>query len=165
MRSIAAYKLLLTLALAVFVSDQATKLWVESLMPLGTFYPPNNIVVIEGFFHIVHVGNTGAAWSLFSGQSTALAMIGAAALIAIFVFRKSLELHLIKVQLAFGLIIGGIIGNVTDRIRIGHVIDFLDFQFGTYHYPSFNIADSGITIGVGVYLLTNLFTAKKSTKE
>ncbi len=165
MRQIAAYKLLLTLALAVFALDQTTKLWIESLMPLGTFYPPASIVVIKDFFHIVHLGNPGAAWSLFEGQSTALAAIGVCSLIALFVFRKQLELEHPRTQLAFGLIIGGIIGNLVDRFRLSYVIDFLDVHINGHHWPSFNVADSGITVGVAIYVLSNLFTKEQKKEE
>jgi signal peptidase II len=61
--------------------------------------------------------------------------------------------------------VGGIVGNLIDRIRFGWVTDFLDFQFGTYHYPSFNVADSAICIAVGLYILTNLFQKKEAVPE
>ena len=72
---ILAYRRLLALALAVFVLDQLTKIWIAALLPFGTYGEPGAIPVIRGFFYLVHVGNTGAAWSLFSGQSVLLAAL------------------------------------------------------------------------------------------
>ncbi|MBD5781974.1 signal peptidase II [Pelagicoccus sp. NFK12] len=146
------YRLLLILAAAVLFLDQATKLWVVYTLPEGSFWEPQRIDVISGFFHIVHVTNTGAAWSMFSGYTWPLTAVGFVVLGFLYFFRKALELDKPKIQLGYGLIIGGIIGNMIDRIRIQKVIDFLDFQFGDYHFPSFNIADSGITVGVILYI-------------
>ncbi len=133
--------------------DQATKWIVSESLPLGAFFPPDSIEVIPGFFNIVHVGNTGAAWSLLTGYSSFLAMVAVLALVLIWLFRKHLQLELKPSQWAFGLIIAGILGNLADRIRIGHVIDFLDFHYNGYHFPSFNVADSCITVGVTIYAI------------
>lgn len=140
------------LASLVFVLDQASKAWIISRLPLGTYGEPDAIPVIRGFFHIVHVGNTGAAWSLFAGQSFVLALLALVTLGAIVRWRRELELHVGLVQTAFGLLCGGIVGNLLDRLLHGHVVDFLDFHFGSYIYPTFNIADAGICIGVVLYL-------------
>lgn len=145
--------------------DQATKLWIVATLPEGSFWEGDRIDVISGFFHIVHVTNTGAAWSMFSGHTWPLAAIGFLALGFLYFFRKALELDKPRIQLGYGMIIGGIIGNLIDRVRIQKVIDFLDFQFGTYHFPSFNIADSGITVGVILYLWFSLRQAKEESDE
>ncbi len=163
MLKLSKYRLLLILAAAVLLLDQASKLWVVSALPEDSYFPPDNIEVIPGFFHIVHVTNTGAAWSMFSGYTWPLTLVGFAVLGLLVYFRKALELDKPKIQLGYGLIIGGIIGNMIDRVRIQKVIDFLDFQFGDYHFPSFNIADSGITVGVIFYILFS-FRASKGTK-
>ncbi len=165
MRSLAAYKILLGLAAIVFALDQATKYWVVQTLPLGAFYPPHSIEVIPGFFNLVHVGNTGAAWSLFSGHSEWLALIGFVALALLWFFRETLQLYRKPYQWAFGLIVGGIIGNVIDRLIHGHVIDFLDFYINDSHYPSFNVADSGITVGVATYIIVSFFEEKKKPAE
>jgi len=156
------YKLLLSLAAAVFLLDQASKIWIAATLPLGTFHPfQGAIQAIPGFFHIVHVGNTGAAFSILSEYTWLLTLIGFAALGLLVCFRRQLELSLRGNQLAYGLIVGGILGNVADRIRLGHVIDFLDFHWGGHHYPSFNVADSGITVGVAIYLYLSLATGNQ----
>lgn len=147
-----AYRWLLSLALGVFLLDQITKFLIVMTLPTGTYGPPRHIPIIPGFFNLVHVGNTGAAWSLFAGKSTILAVLALSTLAAIYLWRRSLGLRLLPLQISFGLLCGGIIGNLLDRLVYGHVIDFLDFHFGSYIYPTFNIADSGICIGVGIYL-------------
>ena len=146
------YRILYVLSLTVLVLDQVTKTLIDGALPLGTYGPPHHIPIIPGFFNLVHVGNTGAAWSLFSGKSTMLALLALGTLVAIFFWRRSLGLRLVPVQVSFGLLCGGIVGNLIDRLLHGHVIDFLDFHFGSYVYPTFNIADSGICVGVVIYL-------------
>lgn len=156
LQRILAYRWLIGLALVVFILDQLTKLWINRRLPLGTYGPPDHIEVVPNFFNLVHVGNTGAAWSLFSGKSTLLALLALTTLVAIYFWRRSLGLRLLPVQISFGLLCGGIVGNLVDRLVHGHVIDFLDFQFGSYTYPTFNVADSGICVGVGIYLWYSL---------
>jgi len=150
------YRLLWALALMVFVLDQITKAWIDARLPLGTYGPPGAIPVIDGFFYLVHVGNTGAAWSMFAGKSTFLALLAFGTLAAIYFWRRELGLRQRIVQVSFGLLCGGIVGNLVDRLLHGHVIDFLDFHFGSYIYPTFNIADAGICVGVGIYLIHSL---------
>ncbi|HWL15932.1 MAG TPA: signal peptidase II [Opitutus sp.] len=147
-----AYRNLLLIALTVFVLDQLTKLWIAEHLPFPTYGEPGAIRVIRGFFYLVHVGNTGAAWSMFSGQSMILALLAGATLIAIFLWRHSLGLRERLAQICFGLLCGGIAGNLVDRLMHGHVIDFIDLHFGSYVYPTFNVADAGICVGVIVYL-------------
>lgn len=151
-----AYRLLWWLALVVFVLDQLTKAWIAANLPFPTYEPPEAITVVENFFYIIHVGNTGAAWSLFAGQTLMLAALAVVTLAAIFFWRRALDLKKRPVQLSFGLLCGGIVGNLVDRVLHGHVIDFLDFHFGDYVYPTFNIADAGICVGVGIYIIHSL---------
>ena len=114
------------------------------------------IAVIRDFFYIVHVGNTGAAWSMFSGQSVLLAIFALVTLAAIVIWRHALGLRERRSQLCFGLLCGGGVGNVIDRLAYGHVVDFIDLHFGSYVYPTFNVADSGICVGVVFYLWHSL---------
>lgn len=148
-----AYRTLLAVGLAVFALDQLTKTWISAQLPFPTYGEPGAIAIVPGFFYLVHVGNTGAAWSMLSGQSVFLAALAAATLLAIFIWRRALGLQDRATQLCFGLLCGGIAGNLVDRLLHGHVIDFLDFHFGSYVYPTFNVADSGICVGVIVYLI------------
>jgi len=153
------YRWLLALAAIVFLADQITKSWVFANIPFNTFGPPGHVEIIPGFFNLAHVGNTGAAWSLFTGNSVTLALLAGVTLVAIFVFRRQLALEHTGVQTCFGLLCGGILGNLVDRILHGHVIDFLDFRFGSYIYPTFNIADSGIVVGVLLYVIVSFRAA------
>src|SRR6187402_3197743 len=106
-----AYQLLWWLSLGVFVADQLSKAWISATLPFPTYEPPGAITVIDGFFYITHVGNTGAAWSLFAGQTTMLALLAVITLGGIYYWRNALELRKRPVQFAFGLLCGGIIGN------------------------------------------------------
>lgn len=150
------YRVLWLLALAVFVLDQVTKAWICAKLPLGSYGAYGGIEVIPDFFYLVHVGNTGAAWSLFTGKSFYLALLALVTLLTIFFWRRALGLEGRTAQIAFGLLCGGIVGNLVDRLLHGHVIDFLDFHFGSYVYPTFNVADSGICLGVALYVWHSL---------
>jgi signal peptidase II len=154
---IQAYRLFWVLGLAVFGLDQLSKTWVALTIPFdGANYHLHPVTVIDGFFYLIHVGNTGAAWSLFSGQAILLALLALLTLVGIYYWRRALELNQAPVQLAFGLLCGGIIGNLLDRVLHGHVIDFIDLHFGDYIYPTFNVADAGICVGVTIYLIHSL---------
>lgn len=154
------YARLYVVALSVLALDQVSKLWILASIPAGTYIYPEPIVVLKHFFYIVHIHNSGAAWGQLSGNNHWLALLAIIALFFIYFFRKHLELYRHGVQYAFGLLIGGIIGNFIDRIYYGYVIDFLDFHLWSYRFPAFNIADCGITIGVAIYILLSF---KKTT--
>lgn len=154
------YRVLFFTSSIIFALDQISKAWIFKNLPLDSYFYPDSIQVIEDFFYIVHIGNEGAAWGMLSGYSGWLALFAVLALFGIYKIRHTLELHRRIMQLSFGLLIGGIIGNLVDRLVHGHVIDFLDFHFPftipwlmpTGRYPSFNIADCGIVIGVLIYM-------------
>ena len=153
------YRVLWVLAAVVFALDQATKIWIVNRVPFDPMHSHgigSDIEVIRGFFYIIHVGNTGAAWSMFSGRSVTLAILAAGTLIAIFFWRHTLGLKHPLSQVCFGLLCGGIVGNLVDRLVHKHVIDFIDLHFGNYVYPTFNVADSGICVGVVIYLWQSL---------
>jgi len=145
------------LALAVFALDQFTKWLVLKTLPAY-----REKVVIDGFFKFVHWGNTGAAWSLFSGNNITLAIVGLLALVALFLTRHHFDSHTLSGQIAFGLIFGGIAGNLTDRLLPGRheVVDFLRFYLqqrggDEIGFPAFNVADTAICTGVAlIFLIT-----------
>ena len=145
---------MLTVGLAVYVADQLTKLAV--LQWLGPWAQKE---VITGFFKFVHWGNTGAAWSLFAGNNGLLALVSIVALVVLFLTRDRFEIHTRPGQVALGLIMGGILGNLTDRLRVGHVVDFIRFYLerrgdgAEVGFPAFNVADSAICLGVGLLFL------------
>lgn len=141
-------------ALAIVGLDQLTKLLVLEFLGYT-----QEKVVIEGFFKLVHWANTGAAWSLFRGNNNVLALVALAALVVLFFSRHHFDSRTLLGQIAFGLIFGGIVGNLIDRVVRGHVIDFLYFflqqRTGEIGFPAFNVADSAICTGVGlIFLIT-----------
>jgi signal peptidase II len=140
-------------ALAIFAFDQATKLMV--LKYLGF---QEQKVVLHGFFNLVHWGNTGAAYSMLSGNNGLLTIVGFLAFLALIAFRHHFEIKSLPGQLALGCILGGIAGNLLDRVRIGHVVDFLYFYVHRRDgleagFPAFNVADTAICTGVGLLFL------------
>jgi signal peptidase II len=144
------------IAVVVVALDQLTKHLVLRFLPqVG-----QERVLIEGFFRFVHWGNTGAAWSLFRGNNELLAGVALLALLILFLSRHHFDSRTLLSQIAFGLIFGGIVGNLIDRLWVGHVIDFIYFYLqqrgGTeIGFPAFNVADSAICTGVGlVFLIT-----------
>jgi signal peptidase II len=160
---IRAYRVLLGLALVVLALDQLTKAWIVAKVEFNPFHAHGagaDITVIENFFYIIHVGNTGAAWSVFAGQSVLLAVLAAATLLAIYWWRHALGLRDRMAQISFGLLCGGIVGNLIDRLVHQHVIDFIDLHFGRYIYPTFNVADSGICVGVILFIWQSMRTPR-----
>ena len=143
------------LAVAVLALDQCTKAIVLRFMGYA-----DERVVIPGFFKFVHWQNTGAAWSLFRGNNALLAIVALAALLILFLSRRHFDSRTLLGQVAFGLIIGGIMGNLVDRLARQHVIDFIYFYLqqrggNEIGFPAFNVADTAICTGVGlIFLLT-----------
>jgi signal peptidase II len=146
------YHVLALCLLGVLGMDQLTKLLVIENIPYGTYHHPAPIPVIEGFLYWVHIGNTGAAWGMFQGFGMVLAGFALLTIATIFLFRRMLSLHLRSMQIVFGLLIGGILGNLYDRVTLGHVVDFIDVHLPFYRWPAFNIADSAICVGVICYI-------------
>ncbi len=142
-------------ALLVIALDQATKLVVLKFLGYA-----EEKVLVPGFFKFVHWGNTGAAWSLFRGNNDLLALVALVALVVLFLSRHHFDSRTLLGQLAFGLIFGGIVGNLIDRLRVKHVIDFIYFYLqprggSEVGFPAFNVADSAICTGVGlIFLIT-----------
>ena len=141
----------LLVGLAVLLLDQLTKQAVRANLAYGESRP-----LIDGFFNLVYVRNDGAAWNILSGQGIVLILVSVAVLVLLVVFRRSFMEESAMHRVMLGLMLGGIAGNLVDRVRFGWVTDFLDFQFGSYHYPSFNVADSAICIAVALYFVTSL---------
>ncbi len=130
-------------ALLVVAADQLSKLWIRSNLLVGQSLPEAR------FLRLTHVHNTGAAFGLFQGQSfplTIFALVGIAVLLvyALFIYRRFPFLDKVLGISALGLVLGGTVGNLIDRLRFGYVIDFI----GVGIWPAFNIADSAIVVGV-----------------
>ena len=159
------------IALVVLALDQITKAILLHYLPDVW----DERTVLPGFFKLVHWQNTGAAWSSFTNKNAMLALVAVAALIILFFSRHHFNSHTVLGQFAFGLVIGGIMGNLVDRIVRQHVVDFLRFYLqqrggDETGFPAFNLADSAICIGVTlVFLITwrnehTLATAESSSK-
>jgi len=141
--------LLLAVTVPLYVLDQLTKWATLILIPLH-----HEIAVIPGLFNLVHVTNTGSAFGLMKGWFNFHVIFGAIMAVIMFwlLFKKDSDK---PTRWAAALILSGIFGNITDRVRFGHVVDFLDFYVGQYHWPAVNIADSAIVIAVGLFLWTS----------
>ena len=144
------------IALGIIALDQLTKALVLKLLGYA-----QEKVVIDGFFKFVHWYNTGAAWSLFRGNNALLALIALAALVVLFFSRHHFDSRTFLGQVAFGLIFGGIVGNLIDRLFRNHVIDFLYFYLqqrggAELGFPAFNVADSAICTGVALIFIVTL---------
>ncbi len=142
---------------AIVAVDQLTKIIVDRSMPLY-----HSIPIIDGFLSLTYVRNTGAAFGLFAGSAEIfrrpfLIVVSLVAIGFIFILLRRLADHEIGLSTALAFIVSGAIGNLIDRLLYGEVIDFIDCFWGRYHWPAFNVADSFITIGVGltIYFLYN----------
>jgi signal peptidase II len=158
------YWVLLIILVWIISVDQWTKYSVQKGLPLHHAVP-----VIKGFFNLTHVRNPGGAFGIFGGEKGGvgsllfvIVSLNAIGIILFFFFKTREDEGILS--LAFSLVLSGAIGNLIDRFRYGEVIDFLDFQISSFHWPAFNIADSAITVGIGLILL-DLFTRdhKKDT--
>jgi signal peptidase II len=151
----------LAAAMAVVVLDQLSKAAVRGYFAGHAAGEHENVT---SFFNIVLIYNRGMSFGLFNGAgglNALLFTLVAAAIVTVLIYWLSrTESPLLAV--AIGLIIGGAIGNVIDRIRLGAVVDFLDFHAGSWHWPAFNIADSAICIGVAVMLLDGLLLRREA---
>lgn len=127
----------------VLLIDQIVKLLIKTNMSLN-----EEISIIPNFFSIQYLKNTGAAFSILENQTILLAITSIICISVIIYYLKKEENLTTAMYLSFGLVLGGILGNLIDRIVYQGVIDFLSFQIFNYNFPVFNIADIGITIGV-----------------
>lgn len=148
------FKLTAILAVIVCVLDQFTK-W----LILDVVMQPPQSFEITGFFNIVLAFNRGVSFGLFGNEAAIMPYIlsGVAAVIvvALLIWLRGQD-HKAN-AVAVGLVVGGAIGNVIDRLRIGMVVDFLDFHLAGWHWPAFNVADTAIFLGVGVLMFASLF--------
>ena len=160
------YWVLLVFCIGILLLDQWTKSMVVQKLPLY-----QRVEVIQGFFNLTHVRNTGGAFGIFGGKKggmgsilfVVVSLIAIGAIVFLYVKIKENEKTL---ALSFSLILSGAVGNLIDRLRYGEVVDFLDFHLSTYHWPAFNVADSAICIGIGLMALELLKgDHKKSTKS
>ena len=148
----AKWKIVVVWLVVIVAFDQLTKFIVDRTMPLH-----HSIPIIDNLFSLTYVRNTGAAFGIFAGSHEAfrlpfLILVSVVAIGFVFVMLKRLREGETGLITALSFILGGALGNLVDRVLFGEVIDFLDFYWGRYHWPAFNLADSFITVGVTITL-------------
>lgn len=151
----------LAAAAAVIILDQITKYWVLSFLGVSAYIP------FGDYFNIVRAWNTGVSFSMLNdyGNAGAWLLSGLAVVIVIMLFFWLRKENSRVIQIALGMIMGGAIGNVIDRIRFGAVFDFLDVHIGDHHWPAFNAADSFICIGAAVIIAEAVVAKIRKEKE
>lgn len=147
----------------VFMIDQTTKAWATRNLRLG-----GDKSVISGFLNFAYAQNTGVAFSMLDqGGDTGrwgLSVVAfvAATLVLYFFWRTPRTDD--RILGALALLLAGIAGNVTDRMRLGFVVDFIDVQLGSWHYPTFNVADAAICIGAGLLIIDMFFSKRRQAQ-
>jgi signal peptidase II len=152
----------LLMAGGVFLIDQTTKAWAIRKLRFG-----GDVSVIPNFLNFAYAQNTGVAFSFLDDHGDAgrwglSAVASIAAILVLYYFWRVPRTH-DRILGALALLLAGILGNVTDRLRLGFVIDFIDVQFDNWHYPTFNVADAAICVGAGL-LIIDMFFSKKIEK-
>jgi signal peptidase II len=159
------YWVLLIFCFGILLLDQWTKYVVVQKLNLY-----HRIEVIQGFFNLTHVRNTGGAFGIFGGErgglgSVLFIIVSLIAIGCVFFLFVKIKENEKMLALPFSLILGGAIGNLIDRLQYGEVVDFLDFYLSAYHWPAFNVADSAICIGIGLLALELLIWDKKKKRS
>lgn len=143
----------LAIASSVALADFISKKMIES------FVHPHEVIPVLPFLNIVNVRNTGAAFGILSTLSNKV-FVAVSFLAILFILLYFSKTSKTLERISLSLVLGGAAGNLIDRLRIGQVIDFIDFYVGNWHWPAFNVADSALTAGVALFLLSNLFFQK-----
>lgn len=151
----------LLVAAPIVVLDQLVKWWV-----LAELMDPPAVINVTGFFNLVLVWNRGVSFGLFDSDSHwgPILLAGLALLIVVVLLVWLTRAGSRLSAVAIGMVLGGAVGNVIDRVRFGAVVDFLDFHALGYHWPAFNVADSAISIGVGLLLYDGLFENRRKSE-
>jgi signal peptidase II len=152
----------LGVALLVAVADQLTKFWLLGFFAARSSGPP--VVAFAPFFNLVLTGNRGMSFGLFNNDASAniaiFTVLAALIMLGLVIWLRRAET--ITLKIAIGLILGGALGNVIDRVMRGAVVDFLDFHLGEWHWFAFNLADAAICLGVASLLLDSLLGRRGS---
>ncbi len=150
-----------TIAAVVLALDQISKAWVLHTLPENAAWVP--IPALSRFLTITHVTNTGAAFGLFKDRGLLFILIAVAVSVAIIAYSRFLPQGQFWVRFSLGLQLGGAIGNLIDRVRFGHVTDFITVGIDDLKWPTFNVADSAIVVGV-IILALIVFTEKEEPR-
>ncbi len=157
------YLTLISIVLGIVLLDQGTKFLIHHSMRLH-----ESITIVEGFFAITYIRNPGAAFGFLANLSDHFrfyffVIISLVALIFLGAFFFKTPREDFWTQIGIFLVVGGAFGNLIDRLRLGEVIDFLDFFVGPYHWPAFNVADSAISIGLALLILQLFLHSRAET--
>ncbi len=144
-------------ALAVCALDQLTKWWALSTL---VQFPGHRLAIIPGLFDLYLQFNTGGAFSLLQDRPAIIVTFATIAVIAMILYVRRLPRDAHELHFVFGLIVGGAVGNLVDRFRLRCVVDFFHVYWREWYWPTFNVADAAICVGVGMYLLLVLFHKK-----
>ena len=133
----------------IVVADQISKVWIEH-----SFLPGCGMQILPGFFSLTRVHNTGVAFGMAQGNNLLTGVLALGILVLSVWVARGWDWEKRWVQVVAGMVAGGAVGNLIDRMRLGYVLDFLDFHYGRWSWPAFNIADSAISVGVTFLVLS-----------
>jgi signal peptidase II len=142
-----------TISVLIVVADQVTKYLILAWLPMNS-----GLTVVPGFFDLIHVRNTGAAfgiladsgWTFRGGFFILMAFAVLAVIMWMLIFGPAVDALLVT---TYALFCGGAVGNLVDRLRFGAVVDFIDVHWGDLHWPAFNVADSALCVGVALFFV------------
>ena len=141
-------KKIFAIGVITLILDQASKILIDAFLEIDKIIP-----IIKNFFYLTRVSNTGAAFSILEGRAFFLSLVSIGAIFLLALMAKEFTKNR-RTNLAFGLLLGGIFGNFSDRLFLGYVRDFLKFDIFNYNFPIFNLADTAIVIGAGLLLIS-----------
>lgn len=161
------YGFLAVVSLVSLAADLGTKWWATTNLDTRAF-PAKRVELIADHVELVFARNKGGAWGIFQGQHESIRLpfffaISLAAVVFIVSLYRKLTPEQVALKWGLPLVLGGALGNLVDRIRYGHVVDFIDVFYKTHHWPTFNIADVAIVAGVGL-MAVDMFTSRKPKK-
>jgi signal peptidase II len=150
---------MLGVALVVYVADQATKAAIVATLAVG-----ERLHVIGDVVQLWHAQNRGAAFSILQGELWLFFIVTVAALVMVAYFHRTLRERSIWLQVILGAILGGALGNFTDRLRLGYVVDFMSVGVGDLRWPTFNVADSAVVCGIGLLVIYLTVTERRAER-
>jgi signal peptidase II len=150
---------MLAAALLIYVADQATKAAIVATLAVG-----ERLDVIGDVVQLWHARNRGAAFSILQGELWLFFIVTAAALVMVAYFHRTLRERSIWLQVILGAILGGALGNFTDRVRLGYVVDFVSVGIGDVRWPTFNVADSAVVCGIGLLAIYLTVTERRAER-
>ena len=136
-------------ALAILIADQTLKVWAEQALKIGS-----SMTVVPGLFSLTRVHNTGVAFGVAQGNNTLTGLLAVSILVLAAWLARGWDWERRFVQCVSAMVAGGAVGNLIDRVRLGYVLDFFDFHYRGWSWPAFNIADAGISVGVGLLVVS-----------